>query len=280
MDLFFVDDSRQKKPSRKGMHPLVAIGGIHVPSNEVLALENELNALCHEGYGFPEGEMFKWSPGTELWMRNNLVEKERLSFFIDVIGCLKSKNIEAIVIVEDTNYNHATVFPPSTGQHELDALILFLERAQLLLTRDRVHGLVVIDRPGGSRKDEEQLLLSCFETLREGTKYLSFDRIPLNVMTTASRHMRSLQAADLIVGCVTARVSGEDEYSVDVFEEVRDILLEEFGRIGGCGLKIHPDSRYTNLYHWLCGDEYTIKGSTGYSLPWQGYPYCESPQDP
>jgi hypothetical protein len=32
---------------------------------------------------------------------------------------------------------------------------------------------------------------------------------------------------------------------------------------GESGVKIHPDGRYANLYHWLFVDEYLIRGSVG-----------------
>ncbi len=84
MQLFFADDSRQPNPSRIGMGPLIAIGGISVPDSMARHLEQNINAICIE-YGFPEGEEFKWSPGRSLWMRRNLVEEKRERFFIDVL---------------------------------------------------------------------------------------------------------------------------------------------------------------------------------------------------
>ena len=50
------------------------------------------------------------------------------------------------------------------------------------------------------------------------------------------------------------------------------------GRIGGVALKIHPDLRYSNLYHWLLVDSFLIRVSknSGFPLPPSKYPYYSS----
>jgi hypothetical protein len=58
MDIFFVDDAGQKRPSRPGMGPLLAVGGIHVPEASISDLENKIEGLCIE-IGFPPDEIFK-----------------------------------------------------------------------------------------------------------------------------------------------------------------------------------------------------------------------------
>lgn len=65
MDIYFADDSRQNNPTRHKMGPLIAVGGIQVPSEIVNKLETAIESLCIE-YGFPPQEEFKWSPGREL----------------------------------------------------------------------------------------------------------------------------------------------------------------------------------------------------------------------
>jgi hypothetical protein len=67
VDLFVVDDSAQRKPTRSGMGALVAVGGVHIPSAQVRSLERGLDDLCAEA-GFPKNEEFKWSPDKKLWM--------------------------------------------------------------------------------------------------------------------------------------------------------------------------------------------------------------------
>ena len=65
MDFFFADDSRQRAPTRQGMNPLVGVGGIYVPSENVNTLERLLNQICVAAQ-FPPGEEFKWSPESKL----------------------------------------------------------------------------------------------------------------------------------------------------------------------------------------------------------------------
>lgn len=75
MDAFFADDSMQDQPTREGMGPLVASGGVLVPSGNIRDLEQEIDALC-DAVGLPPREEFKWSPSRDLWMRQNLVEEQ------------------------------------------------------------------------------------------------------------------------------------------------------------------------------------------------------------
>ena len=84
MDLIFVDDAGQLNPSRDGMGKLIAVGGIHISDEYVQALENEIENICIE-YKFPPNELFKWSPGRELWMHDHLVDDARQSFFLEYL---------------------------------------------------------------------------------------------------------------------------------------------------------------------------------------------------
>jgi hypothetical protein len=66
-----------------------------------------------------------------------------------------------------------------------------------------------------------------------------------------------------------------------VFEKgITPILRSAGGRIGGTGLKIHPDRRYVNLYHWLLGDTTFVKGGSSSPLPLSDHPYATSPDTP
>jgi hypothetical protein len=85
--------------------------------------------------------------------------------------------------------------------------------------------------------------------------------------------MRVLQLADIVVSCAVSRVSGESNFSPIVFPQVKKLLRFDGTRIGGVGLKLHPDLRYANLYHWLLGDSHWIKGLTGVPLPNKGIPF-------
>jgi hypothetical protein len=274
MHVFFLDDSRQRNPTRQGMGPLVAVGGVCVAEEALRPLELALEDLCRET-GFPEGDAgeFKWSPKEEHWMRRDLVQAARRDFFFAALGLAAEHDVKAIVVLEDTTRGQADAAAPSA---EDDVVKLFLERANNYLYPDG-RGLVIADRPGGhGQEDEDRFLARCMATLRSGTRFVQLDRISLT-LTTPSHNARLLQLADVVTGATTACVAGEARYAPPVFELIRPLLREEGGRVGGVGLKIQPDLRYVNLYHWLLGDDYYRRGNTGVALPRPNFCYAASP---
>ena len=268
MRFFFADDSQRSRPSRPGMGSLIGIGGICVEASKVKTLTEKLEGLCL-AYGFPSREEFKWSPGRELWMRDNLVGDRRKNFFIEVLDVAKHNDVNAIVVIEDKQRNTAT----NVANAELDVIKLFFERVQWRLCRTREEGVVIIDRPSGDRAAEDRFLYYCLDTLQEGTEYLKLEKIVLNALSVPSKFTRLLQLADLVTSCTLAFVAGEDNYSPPIFEKIKKILCSESGRMGGIGLKIHPDYRYVNLYHWLVQDSHYHKRNVGIPLPIKTRPY-------
>lgn len=85
MRLFFADDSKQNKPSRRDMGSLVAIGGISVHSDNIQPLEEGINGICQK-FGFPENNEFKWSPSKDNWMHTNLLGKKRFEFYSNILA--------------------------------------------------------------------------------------------------------------------------------------------------------------------------------------------------
>jgi hypothetical protein len=273
--LVFADDAKQANPSRPGMGPLVATGGLIVPTATCGQLEVALNKACADA-GFPDGEEFKWSPGRGTWMRSGLVEDARRDFFLHVLGMGNDAGARAIVVVEDTSSN-----PANAGQTtEFDTVIMFIERVETYLNAHRSTGLVITDRPGGNRTAEDEFLTGCLEVLLTGTPYVSVDHIPVNVLSTSSHLVRILQLADLVTSCTTAYVAGEDRYAPAVFPAILTIAHRDYGSVGGRGIKIHPDGRYRNLYHWLLGDTHFVRYPFGIPLPWAAYPYADDPRVP
>lgn len=273
MDAVFVDDSVQRRPSRPGMNKqLVAVGGLHVAGEAIKPLERGLDELCL-AVGFPKGQEFKWSPGRRDWMRRALMEESRSGFLARALRLAKEAGATAFVVVEDTGSSPA-IGTSSSATH--DAVSLFLERANNLCRGlDRV-AIVVVDRPGGDRQSEYEFVSGCLDTIRDGTDFVQFDRLTL-VLTGDSRHLRLLQLADVVTACVLAYVSGEERFAPAVFAHVAPLLRSDSGRVGGVGVKIHPDLRYVNLYHWLLGDTFFKKGGGGIGLPATGRPYASSP---
>lgn len=272
IDFFFVDGAEQQRPSRDGMGPLVAVGGLLVPGESVRDLERAIDDLCRD-FGFPAGQEFKWSPGRELWMRDHLVDQARTTFFKAALGLAAAKGARGIVVIEDTNHDLAIA---EAGNHEMDVVGMFLERANNQLRARNRHGVVVFDRPTGGRKEETRYLVRCLEALQTGTRFVKPDRIAINALTTASELVRLLQMADILTSCSVSYVSGEPRFSAATFESIRPMLCEGWIGCGGTGLKIHPDYNYVNLYHWLLGDERFKKRTMVFGLPIDGRPYAAS----
>lgn len=266
--VFFTDDSRQQNPSRPGMTSLVATGAIRALSDRVRDINLGLDNACREA-GFPSGEEFKWSPGRELWMHSNLVGNERRAFFSCVSEILQKNSIVVVVVIEDVSYARAT----NAASHEMDATTLLIERLEHQCIRSGLDALIIADRPGGHRRDEDKFLSQCLETLQSGTDYVTPTHIIHNVVSTPSKLSRLIQAADFVTGCTLAYVSGENVHSPPIFSSIQPLLDSEGGRIGGVGLKLHPDLRFVNLYHWLVGDTYYRRGGTGHPLPMASLPY-------
>lgn len=137
---------------------------------------------------------------------------------------------------------------------------------------------MIVDQPGGNRSDEARFLHDCLQILQTGTTYVKPTSIAINVLSASSSLVRLIQLADVITSCTTAMVSGETPYSPVIFQHVKKLLFSNQGRIGGYGLKIHPDFRYINLYHWLLQDSEFPPESR--PLPWADRPYYADPLIP
>ena len=262
VDLFAIDDSKQRKPSRDGMGPLVAVGGLHIPGGVVRMLELALDALCNE-FGFPSGEEFKWSPHADSWERDNLVEARRDDFNLRALALAREAGATGIVVMEDTSKALANA---DARSREEDVTLMFLERAHSQVAEGH-HAMVVFDRSGGGHRADAKFLETTLTTLRTGTAYSRLDRLALAV-STDSKLSRLIQLADVVTSCSTSYVSGEDRFSPRIFKDgILSLLREDYLCKGGRGLKIHPDLRYGNLYHWLLGDEFFVRAQSGRKLP-------------
>ena len=261
--LVFVDDSRQRSPSRRGMGPLVSVGGLLVPWESAGQFERALADLC-SSFNFPPGEPFKWSPGRGLWMYSNLTGDRRVEFFVKALDSAREHGGCGFTVIEDVAHAQAI---PSAPSRESDVTQMSLERATNLLAARACHGLVISDRPSGGRSDEDKFLAGCLEAIQSEANYIKPERLVVNVLSTPAKFMRLLQVADLITSCTTAFVAGEDQHSPRVFPSIKSLLSTDSGRIGGTGVKIHPDFRYRNLYHWLLGDTHFVRTNQGWPLP-------------
>lgn len=133
----------------------------------------------------------------------------------------------------------------------------------------------MVDRPSGNRQAENRFLAECTAFLQDEANFAVPERFVLPVIAAQSRHLRLLQSADLVASCTLAHIAGENEYSPPIFAEIRPMLASNQGRVGGVGLKIHPDLRYGNLYRWVGRDDYYVRGNVGIPYPHAGRLYDE-----
>ena len=272
VDLFAIDDSSQRSPTRDGMGPLIAVGGVYIPGDEVSGLQAALDDLCVRT-GFPVDEEFKWSPPRGSWMRDKLNGNERVTFFLEALSLAANAGASAIVVIEDTARK-----PASAETHTESVTKLFLERAHNHVAHEQ-SAIVMFDRQGGTHSTDVAFLTSCMDKIRSGTEYTKLDRLAFAV-STDSKLSRIIQLADIVTSSTTSFVAGERNWSPTVFREaVLPILRQDYGRKGGCGLKLHPDFRYANLYHWLLDDKSFVRYQAEVcSLPSKRFScYQESP---
>jgi hypothetical protein len=194
-------------------------------------------------------------------------------FFLEAAQLARDHEVIGIIVCLDRNYSPLA----NADTHELSAVKLLLERIHQQ-TPLRQQCMVIADTPsGGSGRANDEFMGECLNTLRSGTNvFASLNRIHRVVTYNSSLH-RCLQLADLFTSCLTAYIAGEDHWSPPVAGPLRMLLREEWGRRGGCGVKLHPDLVYSNLYHWLFGDEHFVRGNMGLPLPMSDRPYATSP---
>jgi hypothetical protein len=206
-------------------------------------------------------------------MATNLLDSQRAAFFQKVLEDAATAGVVATVVIAEVTSERVTADNCSA---EIDVTGMLLERIQFQTPFDQ-HATIVADRPSGDRRDEDRFVASCLTTIKKGTRLLrNFDLIAL-VLTTNSKMLRLLQLADLITSCTLAFVAGEERFAPNTFQYVRPLLRSEAGRVGGNGLKIHPETHYANLYHWLAGDTSYILHNTQYPLPLPGHSFANAP---
>ena len=274
MDAFFADDSLQRSPSRSGMGCLLATGGLYVPGDEVRHLEDLVDATCDK-YGVPKGEEFKWSPRRDSWMHSALKGDSRSVFFAEILSHCPKVGAEACVVILDKDSSTAAG-TKDTAEYATELLIRQIDR---IAVRRSATTIIVVDRPGGGRAEEERFLATALDVLKYGSALDLPKQIALNPLCTTSHFIRLLQVADVIVSCATQFVAGEPRFSPNMFsDQIRPLLRGD--PIGGSAIAVHPEIRYANLYHWLFGDSQFMRGTLGFSLPISEYPYSKNAATP
>lgn len=268
MDVFFADDSIQKG-AREGMGSIVAIGGIFVEESALRPLSSTIDEIAIE-FGVPKEEEFKWSPRKGTWIHSNLHAETRTACYLKILQAAVDHKVRGIVVCWDTGQTTLK------GEKAFNKCVDFLfERMAVHLEKQDATAILVADRLGGGKDQEERFLSDFVYRVQNGTEYVVPDRILLNVLTTSSHLVRHLQLADLVTGITTSMVCGQYKYANPLFKSVKSILIQNhLGTIGGTGLKLFPDD-LLNLYHHVLKENtfWRVGAGMGISLPYPKYPY-------
>src|SRR5262249_36849865 len=265
-----------QKGHRGGMGQLMAMGGLFLDEACLRPFKEKVDTLAKVA-GVPEGTELKWSPPGDNWIRNNLKGAARTALYCEAIRVAREYEGRVVVVVWDTG--RTTLKGPDALRRVIDYLF---ERVTMHLEEREQRGLIVADRPGGGKKDEDALLEDVVGTMDQGTQYVKSTKVALNLLTTPSHVCRHLQVADLIVGCTTSMVAGENEFAPPLFDEVKPLFIKNYhGYAGGTGLKLFPDD-LTNLYHYVLGEKTfaRVAANAGVTLPWRTFPYYYDGGDP
>ncbi|MEW8441825.1 MAG: DUF3800 domain-containing protein [Candidatus Thiodiazotropha taylori] len=271
MDVFFADDSKQKGV-RDGMGKIVSVGGLFLDESKLRPISDAVDEIA-KAFGIPDGEEIKWSPSKESWIYSNLQGEDSKECYTQILQAALSFEARAIVIAWDSGRTTLK------GERALEkCLQVLFERIEVHLGKQDKYGLIVADRPGGGKKQEDEMLTKFLEKVQKGTDYVIPRNVLLNILTTPSHLIRHLQVADLITGITTAMVAGQYKYAKPIFPTVKTMLIKNYiGASGGAGLKVFPND-LINLYKWLLQEDtfWKVGKNTGFSLPEKGYPYASN----
>ncbi len=272
MEVFFADDSTQKS-IRNGMGTVVAVGGVFIDELHLRPLAARLDEIA-KAVGLPHGEEMKWSPRKGSWIYEKLHGDDRTDCYQKVLEAAVEHEARAIVICWDTG--RTTLKNAKAFDKCIDYLF---ERMAVHLEKRKANAILVADRPGGGKDQEEQFLCDFVQRIQSGTAHVSPNRILLNVLTTPSNLQRHLQLADLVTGITTAMVCGLDRFAGPLFPLVKKLLIQNhLSGVAGTGLKLFPDE-LLNLYHHVLGEDtfWRVGNGAGFSLPNAKLPYANEP---
>jgi len=271
MQVFFADDSTQKG-ARAGMGSVIGLGGIFVAHNCLRPLAAAVDAIATE-VGIPKVEEVKWSPKKGTWIHENLHGDARRDCYARMLQAAAGHNVRAIVTCWDTGHTWLK------GEDAFTRCVKYLfERITMHLEAVDDHAILIADRPGGGKKQEEEFLSDFIAHVEAGTEYVVPDRVLLNVLTTPSHLLRHLQIADLVTGIVTSMVCGSYDYAQPLFPHIKTLLAKNNNECaGGTGLKIFPRD-LVNLYYWVLNENlyHTGGGAMAYRLPQPHLPYAKN----
>jgi hypothetical protein len=256
--MIYVDDSGQRKPRRKHLGELVAIGGVLVPEPAVAGYAAALQQI-RQDLAVPDGEEIKWKPARGTFLASaggELIGELRRRMLTEAAA----QNIRSAVVVWDRGH-------VDWENHRVGPEILkyLYERITMFLEEQRDIGIVVADEPGGGPKAEKEWLAATLGLTTGGTRYAPPDRVVSPILTAPSHHVPHLQLADLVTAATTAAVAGMPS-GLDLVPQLKGLARTNArGYIGGAGLVLWPQQIY-DLYYWVLGEDTYVRGSTGHPL--------------
>jgi len=245
VNILFVDDTEQLNKK------YVGVGG-------VILRDDSINTLCtlfkrkKESHGIPAEVEIKWSPPKTSWLRQNLIDKNRISAYSDILDLLRSFDGKVIVAVVQRDELKQGVI-----EAKWKCIEFVTERFQFFLQEheDR-NGIIIADFPG-SGKEEKELLQNYYQLLEKGTYYVRPKNIVMNLLTTESHLNPALQLADLVVGITTGMCTPRRGYAIPYWEIVkRSFHRNQNGEVMGCGLKIFPNEIIGEIHATLFPEEF------------------------
>jgi hypothetical protein len=254
------------------MSTVVGFGGLLIPEEKLRALQDRIGRI-RDRFDVPKEEELKWSPRRDSWISQNLHGDERRRCYALALRAARKRGAKAFVVCIDTEgagYSRERALER--------ALVWCFERVTMCLQDCKSLGIIVCDRPGGGKKEEDEMLERVLSTIQRGTDYVPASTIPINVLTTPSHLVTELQLADIVTGVTTAMIAGDTKYAAPLFEEVIPMFHENtYGTVGGTGLKLYPNW-LLNLHYWVGKEDTFLKVGMngGWSLPWRDWAYSKS----
>lgn len=246
MRLVFIDDSCQRQPLRRELQKLLAFGAVIAPESSMREYSRLLDSI-RSRHGLPENEEIKWNAprGSAL----GALGEETLELFSTMLRGADDLGMKSVVCIWERNDRWKVEEPEALKK----TLKFLYERVERYLEASQDTGVVIADRPPGGRGEETQWISEALDLTKQGTEYVTAERVVMPIVTAPSKLVPLLQLADLVTAGVTAAVAGFPKGLKMVNDLIPLLNTNSRGQVGGTGVKIYPDD-LVDLYR-IFGDE-------------------------
>jgi Protein of unknown function (DUF3800) len=226
MHFLFLDESG--KPDDKAF----AIGGAAIRAEDWGVVRDRWHA-CLADHDWPQDKEVKWH-----LIRTGLIPPVLADALFAVLA--KSPILCSVVVLRPLAGRQARPrFFTDNDETYATGLMFLAERFQRFLSREDGYGAIVLD---SRRSEADERMRRFFERLqRDGTPYVTLDRIVDSLMLSPSHHSLGLQVADLVVACTLAARRGQGDAS-RWFKQLapRFARHPDTGAVEGVGLVTFP----------------------------------------